>query len=603
MYVQDRTPTVRPLVRAFLLFALLAAALPAATSAATAERLTSAPTAFTADWRYGIDGEGGLWVGFYSADRQLHLRAPDGSATVQSVDPIRSAPSGLAMATMPATIAVVWRDKQPDKNLVLRIDPAESRPLEAFGTETEPLSRIRAFADDRLLHLLWLGERKQDDGTQYNLYYRARRHADGAWTDTERVLPGIYPVWALEPAGSVMVFSWDAETPPHRISARFRAAGAAAFGPEQTIAEVSEITPIFTAFRSGRRWHVLWLAQYGEDSQDFLLEGAYSEDDGATWTRYAFEELRGLDIGSINVATDAAGHVLVALTTAEREQEKLKYDIRLIQSSDAGSTWSAAARLRPIELADQFNARHPSVAFGPEAGQAVVVWEDWREVRSRLYAARSTDFGATWGAEVRLAQPPAANLGLPFDLSAVYADAEGVHVVAEQAEDDSLTRKHLVRLSTTMDALAGPAATDGGAVALDPTVGRVDTADAAGNEDTLRQRFAEFWEAMLRDDYRAAYDFYDPFFRAHNPFERFAITMGRIKYSAFELDSLSIDGHRATVNARVRAAVPEFRMPRTNEPVSRPEQEVPITSVWLWIDDNWYREFYSEAQELRYTLY
>jgi hypothetical protein len=52
----------------------------------------------------------------------------------------------------------------------------------------------------------------------------------------------------------------------------------------------------------------------------------------------------------------------------------------------------------------------------------------------------------------------------------------------------------------------------------------------------------------------------------------------------------------------VKASVIPFRA-KTGEMITRPEQEVKVDETWLWLDGNWYREYYSEANDLKFTRY
>ena len=374
-----------------------------------------------------------------------------------------------------------------------------------------------------------------------------------------------------------------------------------------TVAEVPGITPIFESIRVGSRWVVLWVGQYGLDRRDFRLEGAYSDDDGETWARFGFEELGGFDIASLQVAGAKDGRVALAVTARNRTVDaRAKQDVYLIRSVDAGSTWTKPLKLRAPALSSQtvtdqergllefFHARNPSLAFGDEQGELLVVWEDWREIRSGLYTSYSKDFGETWAtSNLPLPRSAGTNLGLRYEPNAVYFADGSFHVIAERYTDDTLKSKQLVRFDLSPESIAKHAAqlaASGGSIA--PT-----------GEDVLRKRAEEYWKAMQDEAFEKTYDYLDPFFKAVTPLSQYLSTMGKIKYAAAEVGEIEIRGPLAEVNTRIRASVPAFVVPTTGETISQPEREVNVKSRWLWIDGEWMAEFLVESQGIVYTRY
>lgn len=549
------------------------------------------------DWDYRLDAQGGAWIAYYDAARLLRLRAPDGTETLMVPEGRGQAPSGIAMAMLDDRPALLWRDKVPDKGLYLaRLDRPETAPLE-LGAKTEPLARFHAQRFGDRLDVLWYGEAPVEGRPDhYHLYTRQLNLANGELGPIERLMPGIYPVWAMDRQGALMVMSWSAEESPQRISARFRPAGAEAFGEAVTIAEVPGITPIFRAVSVGNRWLVFWVVNDGIDDMSIQLQGAYSDDQGKTWTGVRFDDLRGFDVGSLDIVADDSGQqILLGLSGRLPGQ---KESVRLIRSSDQGTTWSKSQSLQGSDALERYHARNPMVAFGSKPGQVLVVWEDWRQIRSRLFASLSNDGGETWAvSNLVLPHETGANLAARFNLNALYRDGERFNLIAEQAVNDALENKHLVRLSFTADELVelAKAATapreqeQGQGTAIDPR-----------SEAGLRQRIDAYWQAMQEGDYTKSMKFFDPFFSARVDPIRYLSMVGRIKYSAHRVEELSIDGPSASVMTVIRASVPPFQA-KTGEIIQQAERDIPLNDTWLWVDDNWYREFYSEAQEVRFT--
>jgi hypothetical protein len=441
----------------------------------------------------------------------------------------------------------------------------------------------------------------------------------------EQVLPGIYPTWASSPDGTIMVASWTFGDDPAGIAVRFRDPETGEFGPRRVVAQDVEITPLIRAFRSADRWFVLWHALHRDDpARPFSLHLAYTDDEGETWMQQDIEALRGYDFASADIATDDDGRILVAVDALDRSgnQRSAKMGVWLIRSLDRGSSWSVQ-NLRAGEPMRAFHARNPSVALGPGKDQALVIWEDWQTIRPRLFGSLTEDNGESWRvAHQLLPNQPDGNLLLRFSVSSVYLSDGRYQVIAERYPD-SFREKHLVQFGfTPADLLAAePSGTPtspapagnspaGGSSTEEATSqdagadpgGALDKAEEVRVE-ALRERVLNFWQAMEAGDFRSAYHFYDPFFRALNSEERFTALTGKITYADYETNDITLTGALAQVNGTVRANVIPFRAPTTGELIEQDERWVPIRDPWLWIDGQWYREFYSEGKDLKYTRY
>jgi hypothetical protein len=598
----------RPFVAAlFIIIAFIA------TAAVAADRLTRAPIPKGADWDYQIDAQGALWLLYYDEGRVPVLRDP--TATTRGLTPpdATAAPSGAGLIPLKESgVLTLWRSKQPKKSLYLsRSDRPLSETLD-IGGDSEPSKRFVAERIGDRLAVLWVGEGDVEGSeATYHLYFREVALGSDALnkealSDVEHLFPGYYPVWAASADGTLIAFSWIRDDAGARIVSRTRVPDGNAFGAPVTVAEVPLITPIFRAFRSGDRTIVLWLAQLSKAASDFQLQGAYSDDDGEAWTRISFDALRGYDVGSLDIATDTQGHVAIALAARQRENPNEKRDIWLLTSADRGSSWSAPQPLRDPAVRGKFNAQNPLVAFGSEPGQMIVVWQDWRNIRSRLYASYSTDFGRTWSlSNILLPHETGVNLGLNPFVSALYTRADGFHVIAEQAVDDRLKANYLVHLRLNPAEMAQFATRGQSDSDAEHTGSTSITAEAADKDgaDVLRQRHAEFWAAMVRKDYNSAYAFYDPFFRSRVTAEGFVSRLGRVHYAAYEVTGLNVDGPVAEVQTKVRYSIGPFQSATTGEIISRPEQETTVPETWLLVDGTWYREFNSEIGDVTFTPY
>jgi hypothetical protein len=573
---------------------VLAAVVVAATFPAHAtERLTPTPIPKAAAWDYQLDAQQALWLLYYDDSKALNLRDPAGVVRRLNHGDAAAAPSGAELEALGESgVLALWRSKLPRKSLYLwRSDRPESEVLDVGG-ESEPSKRIVATRIGDRLPMLWVGEGEVSDSeADYQLFYSEVDLRTNTPDPIEHVAPGYYPEMAADDDGTVLAFSWVTEGDGARIVSRARLADASSFQPPVTIAEVPLITPIFRAFRSGERWVVIWLAQYTTDASGFQLEGAYSDDKGETWTRFAFDALKGYDVGRLDIAVDHAGHVMMAMSARQRVNTEERQDIVLLRSSDHGGHWSEPERLRADSVRGRFNAKNPAVMFGATPGHVVVVWEDWREIRSRLYASLSTDYGKSWSIQdVPLEHEPGVNLRLSPVLSALYEQDGRYHVIAEQAADDRLREKYLVSVAFSEEQL---------------TASAPDKSEPPADEryEALTKRVDAFWKAMIAEEYAGAYPIYDPFFRSRISADALISKLGRLHYHSYEIEDTSIDGPLAQVKTKLRYSIGPFQMPMTGEVVSRPEQDVTIDDTWLWIDGEWYREFRSEVQEMDFTQY
>lgn len=572
--------------------------------------LSAEDLGWDSDWQFQLDDQGQFWLAYYDQSRKLWLRPPEGGEQPLSPSAHGGAPSGLAMTAMPSGMTLMWRDKTPDKRLqLMRSDRLATAPL-ALGGDTEPLARIQTLLTGQQMHILWLGEKVLGKGEpKHQIYYRSLDLDTMTPTPIERLMPGYYPVWAEDHRNGIMTFSWLYHESPGKILARYRGAGADAFGDPVTVATVPSLSPLMRAFNLQGRWFLLWVGVYPE-TRVVSLEGAYSDDQGKSWTSIDFG-IPGLDVASLSLATDQQGHILLAVSGAKVDDPRKRQDIRLIRSADKGQTWSQLPALRPVNLAGVFDARNPMMAFGPEPGQLLVVWQDWREIRSRLYFSFSRDHGETWVYDnIPLSVDPGTNLRLDDSRESLFFQDGVFHLIAKQARDDAFAATRLVDISFSLDDLAAYAQ-EGAKLevtaAVDTVKGQqgatpMTNPPATRSEEALRRRVDASWRAMMAMDFKDTYGMLDPFFRANVDMLTYFKLLGKVTYSSFEIEAVRINGWRAEVDTKVKATIPPFRA-STGEMISRPETELTATQVWLWVDDNWYREFYDVASEKQFTRY
>ncbi|MBN1691399.1 MAG: exo-alpha-sialidase, partial [Dehalococcoidia bacterium] len=139
---------------------------------------------------------------------------------------------------------------------------------------------------------------------------------------------------------------------------------------------------------SGNNVHVAW-----EDSRDGNPEIYYkrSTNGGTTWGA----DTRLTSAAASSEKTSVAvsdGQVHVAWQDNRDGNEEIYYK----RSTDGGTTWGADTRLTNAAA----ESVDPSVAATDS--QVHVAWSDYRDGNGEIYYKRSTDGGATWGADTRL---------------------------------------------------------------------------------------------------------------------------------------------------------------------------------------------------------
>jgi hypothetical protein len=137
------------------------------------------------------------------------------------------------------------------------------------------------------------------------------------------------------------------------------------------------------------------------------------------------------------------------------------------------------------------------------------------------------------------------------------------------------------------------------------TAGRSLAEDPGSPEkvDLLRQRANEFWESSVKGDFDSVYYFYDPYFRARNPDKSQVIgnLIGRITYHGAEVKDIQVEGNVATVTVSLVYSVPELQL--KTQVFKVPETPTEFQETWLYIYDNWYKEYYSAMMERGFAEY
>jgi hypothetical protein len=119
----------------------------------------------------------------------------------------------------------------------------------------------------------------------------------------------------------------------------------------------------------------------------------------------------------------------------------------------------------------------------------------------------------------------------------------------------------------------------------------------------LRARVEDFWKGMIATEWSRLYDFYDPFYRTKETRNKFIGGRGGINYYAAEIVGIKQQGNIADVRLKVSMEVPDIELLGGKKQAGLPRHERVMEERWLWLDDNWFREFRNSASQEGFAPY
>lgn len=405
-----------------------------------------------------VDRNGEIWTAYYDPAYGIHMNNTGSGKDLLVNTRAGKAPFGLAFDSREGHLFAAWREKTGGKRLLFRAShdgKTLSEPVLLDDGKTEPIARIVMDSNTKGdVAVVWYGE-TTIAGNKNHLYAACSGDFGNTFSKPENLTLGyrysIYPSVLVDDRGTY-VFSYST-TSRDRGTKRYMLFRKSVdvcktWSDPLEIKEIGVVTLFVEPVRIGNRLHVLWFNTY--DNSVPVVEGAYSDDEGATWKTTFLESTRGFDTGLMRVANDSKGHIYVALYG--KKSPEGKETVYLVRSEDNGATWSEMIPLR--HYSSEYTKAENLLVRAEDDGTVVAVWQDFRNIRRNLYMQYSRDYGKTWQEkDIPLEEPGRFNTGFyPFTADIVKVK-DRYYLPAYRFKGDLITseRVDLLLLDFTLD--------------------------------------------------------------------------------------------------------------------------------------------------------
>ncbi len=285
------------------------------------------------------------------------------------------------------------------------------------------------------------------------------------------------------------------------------------------------------------------------------------------WNSSAITDASGMDVARLDHHVWPDGRLLIVFSGELQHRSKQRVFAALSEGGVDG--W----HMTRLDRAEFGNTRAWLPRLAVDAEQVAVVWEDARDIRSRIRLQLSADRGATWLAhDVPLSHGPHYAMR-----PRIYADGAELQIAWMQYRSDAKEELDVMLRTLGWDEALALAKRE--AHRIGPNQ----------KEQRLRQTVTAYWQAMTENDRQAAYLAHDPFFRARIPFMQYAARRGPIVYHDYEIGDIAIRGNEAAVGVEVNYSVPKLKA--MGKELSIPARTYPVQDTWLFIDGTWHRKF------------
>ncbi|NJN46613.1 MAG: exo-alpha-sialidase [Candidatus Competibacteraceae bacterium] len=581
-----------------------------------------------------VNATGDAAVGYYDAQGRILARSYGNHSVMLNPGDNRGPATGLAMVAAGKHLYAAWREQRAGNFvLLLRHSPDYGLTWEdetVVDTLTHALTRIVLTADQQgRLNIAWLGQqpllneqasvvslqdiipeqkplsRTQDASKEtgtterrreavqqkppatpsYHIYARHFADHGKTWGKTYRLTAGYSEsIWpTLLSHGDITVsFSWSQQEDKKKILFTHTEADGSWKKPT-VIKEVNNVL-ILKAYSVGERLLVLWL---DKNKNDFLIEGAFSDDGGQQWQLFSLDNPRNLDIANIELASQQTNLHLVFSARTDQRTEPWKQTVYYARSVDGGAHWDKPKSLRHYPF-PYTKALYPRIVATDDSVTAV--WNDFRNIRGDLYLNTSENAGEKWLPEDVAIDSRGRHNDYLYPFSASFQQIGNTYyLLAGRYQKDALGGQadlilHRFELPQT-----------------EPPTDLLSDSGSPNKQALLRTAANRLWSALVKNDYRTAYPLFDPFFRANLREVDYLAATGRVVYRSFKINEVAVRGNIGRVSVEYEYEIPAFATKQGT--VTRPLTKANAVGQWLFIQDNWYKEYSNELGEFTYARY
>lgn len=398
--------------------------------------------------------KGDIWIAYHETDGKIIIKnVLDGTKHIIS-EQTGDIAGGLSIDVQGDNIFVVWREKHGDKKkLFLRAsyDSGKSfaEPLLLDDNQTEALTRIKISSNSKGdVYIMWYGERPVE-GERYHIYCAVSNDFGRTFSRPQNLTLGygrsIYPTLLVHDSGAYM-FSYSRKQDKIYMIFRKTLDGGKTWSEPLEIKEIGIVTLFIEPIKIKDRIHVFWFNSYNGEP---IVEGAYSDDDGKTWTTYFLEDTKSFDLGLLRIAGDLDGNVYIALSGKWSDEQKSK--VYFIRSNDNGSSWQKMQSIRHYPF-ENTKAVNPDIVAS-DKGVVVIAWVDYRNIRSNIYMQYSKDAGRTWqNKDTPLEEPGRFNTDHYYNSKSIVKKDDKYYMLAYRFENDlTLNKAHLLLFDFKLD--------------------------------------------------------------------------------------------------------------------------------------------------------
>lgn len=235
--------------------------------------------------------------------------------------------------------------------------------------------------------------------------------------------------------------------------------------------------------------------------------------------------------------------------------------------------WIGAAQRLDSKPVDNTRSQTPTITT-TLGGVALAAWVDFRDIRSNIYLSASYDQGSTWSPPQPLRQPGLLALGWP---QLHRSGNQAVIAYETYPTDRVLEGRFVVQVVPLGDQRTALSA-------LAPT----EELSGAQRRERLERRIQALWDARIKGDYAAGYDYFDFAYKSVTPKKHYVDNTGVITYHTASIDTIAIKGNEAVVNMKLRYEMKPVTIPGTPKPISVPPVDVESPNTWVWVGNDWY---------------